>query len=57
MKVMVSSGDKHVQVWVKGSGAKELRRAQKTAEKLLEKAAAPAKPKNPIGFKAPEDAA
>lgn len=53
---MVSSGDKHVQVWVKGSGAKELRRAQRTAEKLLEKAAAPAKPKNPIGFEAPKDA-
>jgi hypothetical protein len=55
MKVMVSSGDKHVQVWVKGSGAKELRRAQKTAEKLLAKAAAPVKEKNPIGFAAPKD--
>jgi len=56
VKVIVSSGDKHVHVYVKGSSAKGLKRAERTAEKLLEKAVTPVKPKNPIGFEAPKGA-
>lgn len=35
MKVMVSSGTRHVQVHIKGSNPEKLRKAEKAAKRLL----------------------
>lgn len=50
MKVMVSSGDRHVQVWIKGSNPDKLRKAEKAAKRLLAETVTPRAEKLPVGF-------
>lgn len=51
MKVMVTSGDRHVHVYIKGSDPRKLRKAEKAARRLLAETVAPAKPEKPrLGF-------
>lgn len=47
---MVSSGDRHVQVWIKGSNSQKLRKAEKAAKRLLAETASPPPEKLPVGF-------
>lgn len=56
MKLTVSSGDRQVHIAIKGSSAKQLRRAEQTAARLLEAGPPPTPPK-PFGFSLTADTA
>lgn len=49
MRVVVTSGERQVQIKVKGSGRKALRQVEKTARRLLAETPPPDKPM-PFGF-------
>lgn len=49
MRVTISSGDKQVQIAVKGSGPKKLRRVEKSARRILAQMPA-SEPAKPFGF-------
>jgi hypothetical protein len=52
---MVSSGDRHVQVWIKGSNPEKLRKAEKTAKRLLAETVQPTVEKPKMGFAPKEE--
>lgn len=51
---MVSSGDRHVQVWIKGSNPEKLRKAEKTAKRLLAETTPKPSKKQPFGIRVSE---
>lgn len=52
MKVMVSAGNRHVQVHIKGSNPEKLRKAEKAAKRLLAETAEKPAQKQSFGIRA-----